>query len=116
MKRKLILITVAWMLVFTGSWIPASADQVQIITELGNVFSVEKENSANMATSIVGSIGATVRIIEPQGKIIHGQGISGQESSLVPYVDMSKSTDFASVIKKDDKEISMSVPEFANHY
>jgi len=118
MERKLILITVAWMLVFTGSWIPASADQVQIITDLGNVFSVKKENdnSANMATSIVGSIGATVRVIEPEGKIIHGKGISGQESSLVPYVGVSKSTDFASVIKKDDKEISMRVPEFANHY
>lgn len=118
MKRKLILIIIAWMLVFTSSWTTTSADQIQIITDLGNVFSVEKENTVSTATttSIVGGTGATVRVIEPQGKVIHGKGISGLESSLVPYVDVSKTTDFASVVKKDDKEISMRVPEFAKDY
>lgn len=119
--RKKLYITIAWMIVFTGSWTQsADAQQIQIVTDLGNVFVAEQASEKTNSNSgqgggVFGSSG-TFRTLDLAGQVIHGQGTIGKANSLKSYTDVDPPSDFAAVVLDDDKAVSMSIPEFSKEY
>ena len=119
--RKELYIAIAWMIVFTGSWTQsADAQQIQIVTDLGNVFvaeqaSEEANNSGQGGGGVFGNSG-TFRTLDLAGQVIHGQGMTGKANSLKSYTEVDPPSDFAAVVLDDDKVVAMSIPEFTSEY
>ncbi|MFY9299864.1 MAG: hypothetical protein WAO91_01570 [Candidatus Nitrosotenuis sp.] len=124
-QRKLVLSLVAWVLIFTGSWIPANADQIQIITELGNVFTATTDGSQQNndfgtgdGRAMIDGMGINSRIINRDfvGKLNYGYGVSGLQSSLKTYNIVPSLTDFAAQILETDPKTSLVIPKFNTEY
>jgi len=119
--RKKLYIAIAWMIVFTGSWTAsADAQQIQIVTDLGNVFvaeqtSEESNNSGQGSGGVFGSSG-TFRTLDLAGQVIHGQGITGKADSLKSYTEVDPPSDFVAVVLDDDKSVAVTIPEFSKKY
>ncbi|KFM16977.1 hypothetical protein SCCGRSA3_02012 [Marine Group I thaumarchaeote SCGC RSA3] len=119
--RKELYITIAWMIVFTGSWTQsADAQQIQIVTDLGNVFvaeqaSEEANNSGQGGGGVFGNSG-TFRTLDLAGQVIHGQGMTGKANSLKSYTEVDPSSDFATIVLDDDKVTTVSIPEFTKEF
>lgn len=118
--RKKLYIAIAWMIVFTGSWMPsADAQQIQIVTDLGNVFvaeqTSEESNNGQGSGGVFGSSG-TFRTLDLAGQVIHGQGITGKADSLKSYTEVDPLSDFAAVVLDDDKSVAVTIPEFSKKY
>ncbi|MCA2003922.1 MAG: hypothetical protein LDL06_04060 [Candidatus Nitrosotenuis sp.] len=116
--RKALYVAVAWMIVFAGSWTQsADAQQIQIITDLGNVFVAENisENNGGGGGGVFGT-GGTFRTLDLAGQVIHGQGITGKANSLKSYTEVDPPSDFAAVVLHDDKLVTVSIPEFSRQY
>ncbi|KEQ56877.1 hypothetical protein AAA799N04_00547 [Marine Group I thaumarchaeote SCGC AAA799-N04] len=120
--RKELYITIAWMIVFTGSWTQsADAQQIQIVTDLGNVFVAEQaseETSSNSGQGGGGVFGnsGTFRTLDLAGQVIHGQGMTGKANSLKSYTEVDPSSDFATIVLDDDKVTTVSIPEFTKEF
>ncbi len=119
--RKKLYIAIAWMIVFTGSWMPsADAQQIQIVTDLGNVFvaeqtSEESNNNGQGSGGVFGSSG-TFRTLDLAGQVIQGQGITGTADSLKSYTEVDPPSDFVAVVLDDDKSVAVTIPEFSKKY
>jgi len=124
-ERKFVLSFVAWMLILTGSWIPANADQIQIITELGNVFTATTDSSqqnngfgTGNGRAMIDGMGINSRIINRDfvGKLNYGYGVSGPQSSLKTYNLVPSLTDFAAQLLDTDPKTSLIIPKFNTEY
>jgi hypothetical protein len=122
-EKRLVLAFI--VLVFAGSWIPANADQIQIITELGNVFTATIDDSSENNGSgtgdgraMINGMGINSRIINRDyaGKLHYGYGVSGTQSSLNIYHQVPALTDFAAQILETDPKTTMIIPKFNTEY
>lgn len=99
----------------------AFATQIQIVTDLGNVFTVQKTSSSN-GTNNSGSLGAglgtaaRIQTVQPQGTLVYGSGYIGTTTPIQPYVSIPQGTNFAALIQENDSSVSLSVPAFYNTY
>ncbi|HZS74854.1 MAG TPA: hypothetical protein VFA69_10180 [Candidatus Nitrosotalea sp.] len=99
----------------------AFATQIQIVTDLGNVFTVQKTSPSNGTNngSILGAgLGTAARIqtVQPQGTLVYGSGYIGTTTPIQPYVSIPSGTDFAALIQNNDSSVSLSMPEFYSTY
>ena len=101
----------------------AYAQQIQIVTDKGNVFNVDASDDAGHDSSsddnpTISGMGINSRIIqkEYEGVITHGQGMIGEIVSLKPYHAVDESTDFASIVLKDDLETIHVISDFGAKY
>jgi hypothetical protein len=99
----------------------AFATQLQIVTDLGNVFTVQKTSSSN-GTSNGGALGAglgtaaRIQTVQPQGTLVYGSGYIGTTTPIQPYVSIPSGTNFAALIQENDSSVSLQVPAFYNTY
>ncbi|MEO9307154.1 MAG: hypothetical protein ABI342_02440 [Nitrososphaera sp.] len=100
----------------------AFATQIQIVTDNGNVFTVQRTiNSTTSTSSTSGSgnglgTGAQIVTIKPQGTIIAGiDNVVGQPYSLVPYNRITSGT-FAAGFQKSDDIVKLIVPKMNSQY
>ncbi|MDE1766784.1 MAG: hypothetical protein KGI27_11015 [Thaumarchaeota archaeon] len=111
-------------LALVASTIPsdAFATQIQIVTDLGNVFTAQKTPSSLNSTSndaVLGAgLGTAARIqtVQPQGTLVYGSGYIGTTTPIQPYVSIPQGTNFAALIQENDSSISSSMPEFYSTY
>lgn len=109
--------------------LPIFSEQVQIVTENGNVFSVDADslnsestgsgNGINDGQAMIDGIGLQSRIIQTEyddGQITYGSGMVGADTSMVPYFQVPSSTDFAAMTVAEDAYSSYVIPKFAAKY
>lgn len=102
-----------------------SGKKVMAITELGNVFTAVnlddlsaigtgKGTGNGNGTAMINGMGLNSRIIQLDyfGKILHGQGISGIQDSLKPYMPVSPSSNYAAELLNSDLKITIPIPQF----
>ncbi len=99
----------------------AFATQIQIVTDLGNVFTVQKtlpSNGTNNGSVLGAGLGTAARIqtVQPQGTLVYGSGYLGTTSPIQPYVPIPSGTDFAALIQNNDSSVSLSMPQFYSTY
>jgi hypothetical protein len=124
-QRKFALSFVTWVLVFSGSLVPVYSDKVQIITDLGNVFTATTDDSSENNGSgngngqaMINGMGVNSRIINYDftGKLNYGYGVSGLQSSLKTYNSVPSLTDFAAQLLETDPKTSFTIPKFNTEY
>jgi hypothetical protein len=100
----------------------AFATQIQIVTDNGNVFTVQRttdSTTSNGTGSGSGNglgTGAQIVTIKPQGTVIAGtDNVVGQPYSLVPYNRITSGT-FAAGFEKSDDIVKLVVPKMNNQY
>ncbi|MGI0102313.1 MAG: hypothetical protein ACREA7_06935 [Nitrosotalea sp.] len=117
----MIMLLVASTMIFSD----ASATQIQIVTDLGNVFTVQKTSPSNSTSNdavnnaISGAgLGTAARIqtVQPQGTLVYGSGYVGTTSPIQPYVSIPQGTNFAALIQNNDNSVSLPMPEFYSTY
>ncbi|MDE2590948.1 MAG: hypothetical protein KGL95_14930, partial [Patescibacteria group bacterium] len=111
------------LLLVTSSMVfnDAFATQIQIVTDLGNVFTVQKTSLSNgtNGSSIAGAgLGTVARIqtVQPQGTLVYGSGYIGTTTPIQPYVSIPQGTNFAALIQNNDNSVSLPMPEFYATY
>lgn len=115
-RLVLLILPLAVLGMLYQTYADAFAESMQIVTELGNSFTVNPQHQQSATNTTIGSITGKIRVVEPQGKVFHGRSSVGTESSLVPYVAVDPDANYAAVIKDSDTPISMHVAEFAKEY
>ncbi|MGI0046328.1 MAG: hypothetical protein ACREBB_03960 [Nitrosotalea sp.] len=119
-KLALLLLALTASMVFSD----ASATQIQIVTDLGNVFTVQKtspsDTSNNTNNNIISGAGlgtaARIQTVQPQGTLVYGSGYIGTTSPIQPYVSIPQGTNFAALIQNNDNSVSLPMPEFYSTY
>ncbi len=100
----------------------AFATQIQIVTDLGNVFTAQKMSSYlnNTRNDIISGAGlgtaARIQTVQPQGTLVYGSGYIGTTTPIQPYVLIPQGTNFAALIQNNDSSVSLSMPEFYSTY
>ncbi|MGI0059573.1 MAG: hypothetical protein ACREBJ_07370, partial [Nitrosotalea sp.] len=104
-------------LVFNG----VSAYQIQVVTDNGNVFTIQNPTSSLTAGDGTGNgtgngISAYIVTVHPQGTVISGiDSITGNVSSLRPYNKVSTGT-FAAGFQTNDTVQKMFIPQINAQY
>lgn len=104
-----------------------SDKKIIAITELGNVFTAMNfndpsaftvRNVTSNGTAMINGMGINSRIIQfdYSGKILHGQGITGNEDSLKPYLLISPSNNYIAEILNSDLQTIVQIPKFNAEY
>ena len=95
----------------------AFATQIQIVTDNGNVFTVQRTTNSTILNGTGGGsgnglgTGAQIITIKPQGTVIAGtDNVVGQSYSLVPYNKVTSGT-FAAGFQKNDNVVKLVVPK-----
>ncbi len=88
----------------------------KIVTKYGNVFEIKMDNLASgiggNATedgkAMINGMGLQSRIIQKEysGYVTHGAGMIGVEKSLKPYIRVSDTDDFASLVQNTDTKLA----------
>jgi hypothetical protein len=99
----------------------AFATQIQIVTDLGNVFTAQKaspSNGTNNGGMLGAGLGTAARIqtVQPQGTLVYGSGYVGTASPIRPYVSIPSGTSFAALIQNNDNSVSLYMPNFFSTY
>lgn len=101
----------------------AHAQQVQIVTDKGNVFTMDvspdsENNPDSNDNPTINGMGLSSRIIQKEydGMLTYGRGMVGDSVSLKPYHTVDSSTNFASMVLNDDKKIIHQIPDFGAKY
>ena len=100
----------------------AFATQIQIVTDNGNVFTVQRTTNSTMSNDTGGGsgnglgTGAQIVTIKPQGTVIAGtDNVVGQSYSLIPYNKVTSGT-FAAGFQKNDDIVKLVVPKMNSQY
>ena len=100
----------------------AFATQIQIVTDNGNIFTVQRttnSTASNGTSSGSGNglgTGAQIVTIKPQGTVIAGtDNVVGQPYSLVPYNKITSGT-FAAGFQNSDDIVKLVVPKMNSQY
>ena len=121
MRQSLVvLFSIAMFFSFGASGV--YAEQVQVITENGNVFTIDvlsdggTEDAAG--SSFVSGLGGTIfiEVVEPEGDVIYGSGQNGELTSTRPYLSVPTDIMYAALIENIDAPTVVSIPDFAGKY
>lgn len=111
------------VLVSSNLMVTAFAYQIQIVTDLGNVFTAKnQENAINGTNGPANPLGAGISVAvkmntyDYSGRVIYGTSDVGKGVSLVPYVTVPQDTKYAAVIRDTDQVTSIQVPKLQAAY
>ncbi len=119
--QKLALLLLALVVITPIS--AASATQIQLVTDLGNVFTVKNigngsQNNNGPSNSFGAAFGVAVKMntYDYSGRVIYGSSDAGKGVSLVPYATVPQDTKYAAVIRDTDPVTSLEVPKLQAAY
>lgn len=102
-----------------------SNKKIMAITELGNVFTAINFNDPSAFTienstgvAMINGLGVNSRIVQLDyfGKILHGQGMTGNEDTLKPYVFVPTTNNYVAEILNSDLQTTTQIPKFNAEY